>query len=105
MTDIYIENDNYIQLDALQDSGTNEYVNDATVSITTILDALGVEVTGTTYPITMSYVSASSGRYIALLPSTLDLSNGGRYRAIIDVSGGGLVGQFVKNITARTRGL
>lgn len=83
---LYVSEDNVITLDALTNSTTGEYVNDATITMTltteagvAVDDALNLEVT---------YVSDSDGLYRGTLPNTLELSEGVRYYLILSGSSG-----------------
>ena len=68
-------NDMLIEVDKLQDSSDDTFVNAATV--TAILkDSAGVNVTGQIMPITLSYVSSSDGKYQGIFDSVVALVEG-----------------------------
>lgn len=90
-TNIYILNDTVVELRALKNAVTDEYVNDATVTVT-IKDILGSAVTGLTFPITLTYVTGSNGIYRATLDKALSLSDGLSYFAEITAASGGVDG-------------
>lgn len=84
---IYIDSDNLLTLDALYDNAGASYVNDATVTVT-LLDMAGSEVSGETWPVSLSYVSGSDGKYRGTLTDTLSLSANKRYTAKVTADGG-----------------
>jgi len=84
---IYIDSDNLVTLDALYDSAAAAYVNDATVTVT-LTDRAGNEVSGETWPVTLSYVSGSDGKYRGTLTDSLSLSANKRYTAKVTADGG-----------------
>ena len=91
---LYIENDNLLELDGLQNAATDAYVNGATVTVT-LRDQEGTAVTGQTWPATMYYVANSNGKYRATLEDVLSLTSRKRYTAEIDADGGaGLKGHW-----------
>jgi hypothetical protein len=65
----------------------NEFVNDASVTVT-IRDAAGVELAGQTWPLVMNHVAASNGNYRAFLSATLPLIAKTNYVATIDANCG-----------------
>jgi len=100
---LYITNDNVIELDGLQNTVTEAYINDATVTVT-ITDKDGTEVVGETWPLAMPYVRGSDGTYRANLADTLTLTNGARYAATVtaDAGANGLA-TWVEDLIARVR--
>ncbi len=101
-----ISNDNYLTLSGLQDAlDTANYINDAVVTVT-IVDADGGELAGETWPLTMSYVSASNGVYRVKLPYTLSgLTDNDLLTAQITATGGGLRGYWAVPVQAEDREL
>jgi len=100
MTILYVDNTNTVTLDGLQNSITAAYINDATVTLT-IEDSDGVEVTGETWPLTMSYVATSDGNYRVAIDAVLEDSE--KYSAIINVSSSGSTAKWTVPITAIVR--
>jgi len=84
---VYIENDNLIQLTGLQDAATSVYVNNATVTVT-VTDRKGVNVSGQSWPLTLSYVASSNGNYEGTLEDGLVLSIGQKYEAKVVADAG-----------------
>lgn len=86
-----IDNDNYVELDKLQNqsSAASVYVNDATVTADVFTSA-GVQVTGASLPIMLPYVAASDGKYRGVFQDTLALVEGDYYRIRIDAAGDSL---------------
>jgi len=76
---LYVGSDNRVRWDRLRDNRTDEYINDATVTVTVKTEA-GVAIAGLT-DVAMPYVAASNGRYQGLLlyAFTVLLIRGQRY--------------------------
>lgn len=66
----YDGNDNTITLTGLQNAVSGNYLNSATVTVT-VVDSDGNEVSGQTWPTTMSYVSGSDGNYRGTLQDAM----------------------------------
>jgi hypothetical protein len=90
----FVANTNLLDLVGLQSASDSQYVNDASVSVT-VVDSKGVEVTGATWPLTMSYLAASKGNYRAALPAVISFVAGREYTAVVSVdAGNGNIGQW-----------
>ena len=68
-------NDMLVEVDKLQDSSDDTFVNAATVTAV-LKDSDGVNVTGQSMPISLSYVSASDGKYQGIFDSVVNLDDG-----------------------------
>lgn len=90
---IYKDNEHLVELDGLQNAADDSYLNAATVTLT-IKDAGGVNVTGETWPKTMSYVSTSNGKYRATVADALAIVPGRAYTAHITAEASGLTGNW-----------
>jgi hypothetical protein len=102
---LYIGNDNILELNGLLNVSVSPstYVNTASVAVT-LYDTNGDEVSGETWPLTMSYVASSNGVYRATLSDSLSLKVNRRYRAKITANGGaGLQGEWHENVQAVRR--
>ncbi len=99
---LYRNNDHLIRLTGLQDSITDAYVNDATVTVT-IKDLDGNEVAGISWPVTMDYEATSDGDYRATLDKAIVLAIGKRYTAEITVASGTRDAFFELPIQAQIR--
>ena len=100
----YVANDNVLKLEGLQNAIAATYINDATVSVTLYEADHATEVTGETWPLSMSYVSGSDGDYRATLADTLSLSPNDRYYADVSADGGaGLKGFWTTQLVAIRR--
>ena len=62
----FIGSDQTLSVSGLRDPITGLYVNTATVRAT-MYDALGVQVAGQTWPLVLSYATASNGNYSGIL--------------------------------------
>ncbi len=90
---IFRDNDHILRLDELKDVGLDSFINDASV-VATLKDADGNDVSGQTWPATMTYVVASDGRYEATLENALDIDPGTFYEAFIVATKDSLVGTW-----------
>jgi hypothetical protein len=100
--ELYIDNDNYLELDGLKNGATSAYVNDAAV-VCTLKDSSGNPVTGQTWPLTLAYVAASNGKYRGRLKYDLALTEGKTYTAHITATGGGLTANWQTKLLATKR--
>lgn len=99
--ELYIGNDNEIELSGLADARGN-YQNDATVTVT-LKTLAGANVTGQSWPTSMTYVTASDGVYRAVLDDGIGLSVNNSVRAHVDVSAGGLTAHWEVPVRAVVR--
>lgn len=100
---VYVANDNVLELTGLKNAVADDYIDDATVTVT-LVDSAGNEVAGETWPLIMGYVAASDGDYRVTLPYGLDLSAGRSYTAQITADGGlGLRGYWALPVHAKRR--
>ena len=101
---IYLHPDNTLTFSA---TITNEGVpvNDATVTAT-LTDMSDVDVTGQSWPITLSYVTDSDGIYSASVTPVSGIVAGTKYKVILDVEGDGgePIAQWLQYATATIRG-
>ena len=72
---MFVDNDMLVEVDKLQDSSDDSFLNAATVTAV-LKDENGTNVTGQIMPISMSYVSASDGKYQGIFDSVVALSDG-----------------------------
>lgn len=102
---IYKDNDNLVEVDELKNSATDAYINTATVNLTAIKDAAGANVTGSgiTFPIAMTYVASSNGKYQATVDKALALVAGHAYTAVIDAVSSGIDGHWEIPLTCKIR--
>lgn len=84
---IFYNSENIIKLLNLRDGETGSYINDASV-IVSLFDVNGSNVTGETWPKTMTYVTGSNGQYKAVLTNGLSLTEDAEYEAVITASDG-----------------
>jgi hypothetical protein len=84
---LFRNNDHVLELNGLKNATLDTYVNNANVTVT-LVDEDNVEVSGQTWPTTMSYVAASDGIYRCTLEEELVLVPGAFYTAIVDVDAG-----------------
>lgn len=82
--------DNWLRLVDLKNEKTDEYVNNAAVSVVSMTDRNGDTPTGLTLPKTLDYVAASNGVYETLFDRTVitGLQPGISYRVAVDADAG-----------------
>jgi hypothetical protein len=81
------QSDNVLEVSNLKNADANEYLNSATVECT-LVDSKGVLVQGQTWPLTLTYVASSNGRYKATLSYALVLIPNKMYTARITAAAG-----------------
>lgn len=100
---IYEDNDNVIEVSELKDQVADTFLNNQIVEVT-IKDLDGTELSGQTWPISLSYVSGSNGKYRATLPDTLAFDSDKEYVAEVDVqAGAGKSAKFILDLVIRDR--
>jgi hypothetical protein len=101
---LYVGNDNVLEVASLKDDTTGEFLNSATVSVTLKNASTGVNVVGETWPLNMSYITDSNGIFRCSLKHELELLAGQQYNAVITADGGvGLYASFTVLCVARAR--
>lgn len=98
---IYAKNDHKLTVDQLRDTD-DQYINVATVEAT-VIDSAGNEVEGQTWPLSLSYVADSDGKYEGILDDAIEFTAGEEYTLIIDAVYGSSVGHWELNVTAVIR--
>lgn len=83
----FVGNTNVLDLVGLKSEIEGTFINNGVVSVT-VTDTSDVEIAGATWPLTMSYITASSGNYRAILSDTLPLLPKTSYIAHITANGG-----------------
>lgn len=98
----YANNSHLVELDGLKNAADNSYVNDATVAVS-IKDDAGNNVTGETWPVALSYVAGSNGKYQANIAATLGISVGDIVTLFFTATAVGLDAEWQENREVRTR--
>jgi hypothetical protein len=86
---LFVDNDNYIEVSGLRNGATDAYENSASLTCT-LKNSAGTNVTGQSWPLTLSYVSSSNGVYRGVLDDGLDLTAGETYYATVTGTASGL---------------
>jgi len=86
---IYISNDTQIDVSGLQNAADSSYLNSATVTAT-LKDQSGTEVSGVSWPLTLSYEAASNGNYSGTIDKAVSVSDGVSYFLEITAAQGGI---------------
>ena len=84
----WIQSDNLLEVRDVVNATTSANVNDAVVTLTCYSGETDTEVPGETWPLTMPYVSGSSGVYRGTLKDTLTVDHRDTIRAEVTVSAG-----------------
>jgi hypothetical protein len=71
-------NDNLLQVLGLKNSLTGLVISDAVITAN-VLDSTNTLVSGVTWPLTLNYISGTSGIYRVVLPASLNLISGKFY--------------------------
>jgi hypothetical protein len=99
----YVANTNNLVLTGLKSDIEDAFLNSAVVTAT-VKDSTNAVVVG---PVTMDYVAASDGEYIASLSASIEFTAGARYTAFIDADGSDTnnerIGHWEIAFTAKTR--
>jgi len=105
MTEIaLVGNDNILELDLFKNEAAGTFINSGATMSVTVVDSAGTEVTGQTWPATLSYVAASDGKYRATLEDVAAFVDGSKYTAKITADGGpGLKGFYELPLQGQTR--
>ncbi len=99
---VLVDNDNVVELE-LKNPITGDFLNAATVDITITDEASGVEVTGETWPLTISFVASSNGIYRVVLDKVIAFIAGTRYTAVINAREGNLDAKWTLVYIAEVR--
>ncbi len=99
---MFEDNDMLVEVDGLQDSSDDSYLNAATVTAT-LKDENGAEVSGQSMPITLGYVAASNGKYQGVLDAAVDLDEGDTGTIEISAAEGTLEAFWELSYTCRRR--
>lgn len=100
---VYVANTNVIELSGLKSAIEDDFVNDATVTVT-VKDEAGAEVAGQSWPETMAYVASSDGLYRGIIEDDVELTAGTTYVAHVEVDAGvDRVGHWEFNFVPKTR--
>lgn len=84
---LYAGSDNLIEVIGLRNVATDAFINTATASVR-VLDSAGVEVAGETWPVSMPYVTGSSGDYRGTIADTVTLVVGATVQVEVTVDAG-----------------
>ena len=99
---LLVGNDNVMELRGLRNAVSSDYMNAATVSVT-IKTKAGVNVAGATWPITMTYVTSSTGNYRGTIPAALEIVHGREYLAVISATMSGTTARWDEDVLALNR--
>lgn len=87
MINLYAGNNTIeVELVGLKDASAGTYINDATVTVTMYGEDGSTEVTGETWPVTMSYVASSNGNYLGVVSADSNILVGVKYQIKISAT-------------------
>lgn len=98
---IYAGNDHKLTVDRLRDTD-GQYINAAIVEAK-VIDSDGNGVEGQTWPLSLSYVEGSDGKYEGILDDAMELQSGKNYTLVINTVDGDSVGHWELEVTASVR--
>jgi len=99
---IWIANDNLLRLRGLKNTKTGAYENSATVTAR-VVNAAGADVSGQSWPVTLTYVPSSNGDYDATLEDALVLTDETQYTVKVWAVASGLQGYWPLPLLAKDR--
>lgn len=85
---IYVLSDNIIEVTSVTNVPTGAYLNNATVTLTLVDAASGQNIAGQTWPLSLTYVTASNGNYRGTITDSAQLVDEQVLIAKITVDGG-----------------
>ena len=99
----YVGNTLIAEVGGLRDDA-GQYQNDAVVTIETIIDRNGEQISGIVFPVSLSYVGSSNGTYRAAIGATVGFEAEKWYTATFKaVAGSGAVMIVKERIRAQVR--
>lgn len=99
MSQLFVDNDNYVYIERLRDAISKIHIIDATITVT-VKDLDGNTVTNASnLPVT--YISGTHSQYSGIIPANADLNPGQQYQVILQSSNYGF--QIVRTVKAVTR--
>ena len=84
VSEIYINSDNVVEALEVTNETTGEYINDATVTLSLVDQATGVEILS----VALSYIPSSGGGYRGVIPYTAVITFGQKLLAKLTIDGG-----------------
>lgn len=100
---LYKDNDNLVSVVGLTNVAGDAYVNDATVTLVSLTDSGGDEVSGVSWPLTLSYVSGSDGNYRGVIDAAAELTAGATYTGTVTATSGTLDAQWTLRAVCKER--
>ena len=86
---LFRDNDNLLEVLGVRNGITTQFINSATATVT-VTDLKGIEISGASWPLTLSYVTGSDGDYRGVLPDVLILPTTSRQVAATIIVDGGV---------------
>ena len=101
MDTLYVNNDHVVEIQALRDDD-GKLISGATAEATLYYADGTTEVPGVNWPLTLAY-TGSRGTYRGELPSTVEVTDGSRYRLKLTASYVGKRFEVVRTVRAEER--
>ena len=99
---LLLANTNLLEVDGLTNEVTGEFINNASISAT-LTNMSGVQVSGQTWPVNLTYIPNSKGSYRCVLQHTLNAAHDQPCKLHISATGNGLVANLTVIVTAKIR--
>lgn len=90
---IYDDNSNLLTIEGVKNEQSGAYINNAVVTVT-LKDRDRKNLAGTTWPVTLSYVTASNGNYSGTVASTIKYPVGEFGLCIVQITASGGAAEF-----------
>lgn len=92
-----------VTLTGLKNESSGAYINDATVTCTIYTASSATEVTGETWPVSLT-AAGSGGDYAGAVSADSVITAGSAYTVKMNVTSGTNKAEFQETVTAKTRG-
>lgn len=93
-----------IEIRGLKNSVSGDYIVDAIVTATIYEEDGTTEVSGVTWPVSMSYIAASNGNYSGTVDSDSEIVIGSKYKVVVSATDlEGNKGEWIENSIAKRR--
>jgi hypothetical protein len=85
---LFMQSDNLIEVSGVKNVATDAYLNSATVTVTLKDAGTDINLSGQSWPLTLSYVPESNGNYRGTITNDVLTTSGQRLKAAVSVDAG-----------------